>query len=158
MPLVVNENSYVTVLEADDYFSDRFGKEAWAAETNKEGALISAAQFLDLACSWYNSPCEVDQKMAFPRIPDCPNVPQAVKDAQCEIAFSMVSSGGSETGAEPEMKKLKAGSVEMEWFESGVTNSSLMPDISKALLSSYGDCSASSLAGGSTRIIDSPRG
>ncbi len=48
MALVLNENSWVTVVQANTYFADQWGADAWATLTNtqKEQLLISAYRWI----------------------------------------------------------------------------------------------------------------
>jgi hypothetical protein len=150
MPAIVGTNSYVTVAEADAYMAAGYGFEAWANEANKDGALISAARALDMQCSWTGSKSDPNQDLAFPRKPDADPVPQDIKDAQCEIAF-MVSSTGSTAQtsmSKGQLKSLKA-QGDLEWYEAGGSFNPLVNTMVSSLLSQYGLCRGN----GSTRII-----
>lgn len=86
MALVVGENSWVTVAEADDYLSLRMGAAEWFAlptsaapgEASKELYLVSAYQYL----------------IAYPGTSLLPeDDDQAIKDAQCEMALFLQQYG-----------------------------------------------------------------
>lgn len=149
MALTVGVNSYVTLAEADAYIASRFGYDQWDTLTDpqKESALISAAQQMNAACNWYSSKYEFE----FDPIADPP--PQELKDAQCEIAYSIAASGSANTGTSDPLTKLKAGDVELEWKASGGSSSPLYSDYTKGLLSSVGVCNF----GGGTKIVDVSR-
>ena len=68
MALVKNQNSYVTVQEADAYFADLLQGKEWADvdPADKEKALISATATLDNMI-WVGSVQAQDQPLAFPR-------------------------------------------------------------------------------------------
>lgn len=158
MTLTVGENSYVTVVEADAYFTDRYGYDLWAALDTpaKESALISAAQYLDSLCRWHGYPVDSSQSMAFPRNPDANPTPQTIKNAQCEIAYGMVAAGTANDSGSTEdvLTKLKAGDVELEFKGDVNPTSSLTNDYTKSLLRPYGVCHFS---GSKSRIIDVAR-
>jgi len=147
MTITVGENSYVTIQEADDYFADKYGYDKWSTEPNKEGALISAAQQLDIRCTWFDSPVAADQAMAFPRTPGANPTPQNIKDAQCEIAYRIVDTGSTQTNSGDPLTELKAGSVTLK-FKASSSSNPLINDLTSNLLSPYGLCS-----GGSTKLI-----
>lgn len=149
MALIVGTNSYGSVAEADAYFADRLGYDKWAAYTSKDAALISAAQHEDLMCSWYELPCSSSQAMAFPRHPDCPNVPDNIKYAQFEIAYQMVDRGSSLVTHEDALTELKADVITLK-FKATSPKNPLKTDLIMGLLSPYGLCSGGS---GATSII-----
>lgn len=155
MTIVINENSYVDIAEADAYFLDRYGYDLWAPQTDpqKESALISAAQYLDSLCAWHGTPVDSAQLMAFPRNPDANPTPQSIKNAQCEIAYGMVSSGSANDGGSTEdvLTKLKAGDVELEFKGDVNPTSSLTTDYTKSLLRPYGSCT---FGGSTSRQVD----
>ncbi len=134
--ITVGENSYVTVLEADAYFSARYGYESWAllTETVKEQALVSAFSQMNAMCKWYT-----DFEDPYP---------QSLKDAQCEIAFAVTVTGSTSTDAGDPLTELKAGSVTLK-FQPGSSGNPLVNDLTSQLLSEYGLCGGS----GSTKLV-----
>ena len=152
MSVTVGENSYVTVVEATAYFAARYGYGAWVAETNKDGALISAAQILDHYCEWYGYPVADDQSLAFPRFAidweDDGLVPQEIKDAQCEVAFLIITQGSLNQRPDDSLEEMKAGSVSMK-FKAKAGGNPLTNALVDSLLLPFGICSGS----GSTRMI-----
>lgn len=152
MTIEVGVNSYVTVDEATAYFASRFGYYKWPAETEKEAALISAAQILDVRCAWYGQKIDIEQKLAFPRTGANPT-PSQIKDAQCEIAYEIVETGSTKTDGGDALSKLKAGSVELS-FKATAGASPIISELTSSLLSPYGLCSG----GGGTRLVPIQRG
>lgn len=148
MPVVVGTNSYVTSAEATTYFADRYGYDAWVAEANKDGALISAAQILGNYCQWYGYPVVEEQALEFPRYPDADPVPQEIKDSQCEIAFLIITQGSVSQKADDAIEELKAGSVSLK-FKATQKGNPLTNSLVDSLLLPYGLCSGSS----STKLI-----
>lgn len=140
MALTVGVNTYVTEAEADAYFASRYGYDAWASETNKEGALISAAAALDVMCIWEGEKTDPDQDMAFPRNGDT-EIPQGVKDAQCEIAYSMVAAGSTVVAPDDVLTELTAGDVTLKFKGDVNPTGGIITDYGKRLLSQYGSCS-----------------
>lgn len=149
MTAIVGTNSYVDVAEAGAYFADTYDADKWEAETNKDGALVSAAQQLDLMCEWFGYPSADDQTLAFPRLPDADPVPQAIKDAQCQIALNISQTKSTSTDSGDPLSEMKAGSVTMKWeVSAGASSNPLTNDQIQGLLKPYGFCQG----GGSTTL------
>lgn len=123
-------NSYRTLVEADAYFEARLDGEGWALETpdRRTLALLKAARRLN-QFDWLGSRVTTTQALAWPRVGvpkrDCTGaytdggyhlggvasygeeyrtdeIPEVVKDAQCELAFAYLN-GYAEDG-EAEVK------------------------------------------------------
>ena len=130
MSLVVGTNSYVTLNEAEDYLSDRYGFSTWESSEYQEVALVSAARLLDTQLSWKYFKTEADQVMQWPRTGfdesvfgfDEDTVPQLVKDAQCEMAFDIIENGGIKPAFQPsdDLKRIKADTLELEYRAYGM--------------------------------------
>jgi len=131
MSLEVGVNSYVTENEADTYFDDRYNGSDWGEVPDTEIALVSAADLLDSAFSWYNDKTESTQDLEFPRNEET-DVPQKVKNAQCELALEIHLSEGAVLLQVP--KLIKTDKVTTEFF----LNSSAFPTHIKNLVTKYG--------------------
>ena len=88
--------SYCTIEYADEYFKNRLHAESWGetSDADKEKALRQATKEIDrqqLRGRKVNS----GQALAFPRYPDT-EVPEAVKEACCEIALALLERGNSQ--------------------------------------------------------------
>jgi hypothetical protein len=88
--------SYVSLAEANEYFSSRLHADAWAeaSDADKEKALAMATREIDrqqLRGRKVNS----GQALAFPRYPDT-EVPEAVKEACCEEALALLERGNNQ--------------------------------------------------------------
>ncbi|SMB97783.1 hypothetical protein SAMN00808754_1944 [Thermanaeromonas toyohensis ToBE] len=108
MALQVGVNSYVTVSEADAYFTERIYADEWQAANTptKEKALIQACKRIN-RLAFKGVKADEAQLLAFPRIMPVFNrvgvigftegamVPQEVKDAQCEEALALLKYGNS---------------------------------------------------------------
>jgi len=93
-------NSYVTVVESDDYFSTRLhGTSSWSALVDKESALITATKMLDWFVAWKGTKVLDTQSLQWPRNSvlrpsgvsvDSYIVPDEVKVAVYELAFASI--------------------------------------------------------------------
>lgn len=139
--------SYTTPAEAIAYFAALYGYDQWPTEeATQQQALNSAQQQLDSLCQWYGYPTDPDQVNAFPREGET-EAPQGVKDAECEIAYSIITTGSTSTDAGDPLTELTAGSVSIK-FDAGASSNPLVNDLTTKLLSPYGLCAGS----GSTQI------
>lgn len=135
MTLTVGTNTYITIAQADTYWTAR-NNSVWAAASSgeKEKALREATQFIDGTFDFigFHSTLNLDtQPLAWPRdsvvIPsgsfrgtdiDSDVVPQAIKDAQAELALEALSArldpvldrGG-------DIKKVKVDVIEVEYMD-----------------------------------------
>lgn len=98
---VAGANTYATVAEADAYFALRGKTAAWDAVTDKESALILAADYLAQAYGsrWAGTRVSATQEMDWPRsgvmlhsfVYSDAAVPVAVQSAQIELALKAAS-------------------------------------------------------------------
>lgn len=97
MALTLNQNSYVDVAYADNYFSERLYITEWDAlttandTTTKEKALIQATRWLDTQ-KLRGTPTVNTQSLHFP-IDGAIDVPTAIKNAVCEKALLLLKQG-----------------------------------------------------------------
>jgi hypothetical protein len=94
---------YVTNSDADLYFESRYDSALWdtTSETDKTKLLTSATRLLD-ALNYCGDKHDAEQENEFPRGDD-EEVPQAIKDACCEIAYALLD------GRNPEYEREMAG-------------------------------------------------
>lgn len=100
MALVVNDNSYLDVAEAELYFADRLHTSTWdnAVAGDKSASLIGATKAIE-AMKFLGSRYDATQKLSFPRNGlivdgielDGAIVPQDIKEAVCEYAILMIA-------------------------------------------------------------------
>lgn len=149
MALVVGENTYITLTEAEEYFATRYNSGAWDDLTDsvKIVLLQSATRALDLYCDWLYDKTDVNQDLQHPRNGKT-TVDDYIKVAESEIAFSILESENVSETNEPNLLKLKADVVELTFGETSNT-SSIYNDFTNRLLSDY--CFASG-ASGSKRL------
>ena len=88
--------SYCTIEYADEYFKKRLHAESWGetSDADKEKALRQATKEIDRQLLKGRKATEA-QELAFPRHPDT-EVPEAVKEACCEIALALLERGNSQ--------------------------------------------------------------
>ncbi len=96
MSITIGENSYIDIEGADEYFAGRLHAESWSGADSgtKEKALKQATKEIDRQ-PLKGCKAADDQALAFPRYPD-KEVPEAVKDACCEIALALLERGNSQ--------------------------------------------------------------
>lgn len=142
MALVVGTNTYLSRADADAYFSQRLHAGNWegAADADKDKALYMAAAILDRQ-SYSGAVTSADQAMAWPRagVVDregraiaSDSVPEAVKDAQAELAKVLLTDDLTEDDGSRGIRRLKAGPVDIEYEGRAPTRT--LPDIVTALL------------------------
>jgi hypothetical protein len=142
MALIVNQNSYANVDDADLYFEDRLFSDAWISSDDevKTQALITATRFLDTLCTWSLDKADENQPLEFPRGDDT-EVPEKVIISLYEITLEMIIQGLSVITDEAEsIKGLKAGPVQLSFFEAISDPYTIINNITKAYLSAYGIC------------------
>lgn len=106
MAFVVGTNSYISVANADAYFSERLYSSTWDAlslATDKEIALISAFKILEVSFEWYYDKTDSTQIQEFPRNDEL-IVPQKIIDIQCEITLLLLNAGTDLCKPDKEMK------------------------------------------------------
>jgi hypothetical protein len=124
-------NSYASIADADAYHASQLYGEGWAdvegGDDQKAQALITATRILDENVEWEGWPTANAQPLGWPRSGVMTRngtqiingtIPQALKNATAAFAFSMIQSGAiANSGTEnpPGLKKVKAGSVELEF-------------------------------------------
>jgi hypothetical protein len=176
-------NSYLSLAEAQAYFAARLRSDAWeaASDADKEKALLTACRRIeahrlrvhrrpygypyDLPNALDRladplAPADPDQALSFPRQRDLDRsgafaIPEQVKQAQCEEALALLSSG-----AEQERRRsLQAAGVKSfavdglsESYETGAARQMLLSAEARMLLAPFID------RGGVIATSDSPDG
>ena len=125
--ITVGENSYIDIEEADEYFTGRLHAERWGetSDADKEKALRQATKEIDRQLLKGRKATET-QELAFPRYPDT-EVPEAVKEACCEIALALLERGNSQR------RKLQQEGVQS--FSLGNMSETYTPGAGRGLLS-----------------------
>lgn len=158
--IITGANTYVTVEEADAFLAYHATRVAWAAMTtgDKEAALVQAARAMDAICAWKGQKMDIDQPRAWPRagvmvstVAEAWNplysrsgagypsdqVPQAVKDAQCELAALMAQGDRTADQDSAGIKSMKVGKGALEIEFDPSTAPRMIGRLPPALLSDY---------------------
>jgi hypothetical protein len=117
---------------ANSYLDAKIGAGAWilASEDDRERAMVSAARMLD-RLKWKGTKTVANQPLAWPRTGvtlsdgtavDSTYYPLAVTHASYELAFVLLTNptafSQNAQGGSGNIKRLKAGSAEIEYFKS----------------------------------------
>ena len=132
-------NSYATSLEVDDYAQAAFDGSAWtslATQPEKDVLLVRSTRLLDSIVTFAGRRSTATQRLAWPRTyvsrPSCgyydsDEIPQALKDAQCELAIWLAAQATS--GSDPfgtndlaAFDSLVVGPISIDFVEGSVTN------------------------------------
>jgi len=137
MALNVGVNTYLSVADADTYWSDR-NNSTWssASTADKEKALLEATQFIDGAYTFIGTLADEDQTLAWPRaqayvrsgnfasqLYDIDEIPRQVKDATAELALDALSARlrpSQERGGS--VKREKVDVIEVEYSDFAPTH------------------------------------
>jgi hypothetical protein len=132
-PGAANANSYVTLVEANDYMLTRLHSETWDTfdDEQKKAAIISATSWLDALVRWTGAPTTTTQILGWPRTnmftrneqPIPPMVlPFDLKKATSEFAFSVINeeftaagAGGGTAGSN--VSEIEAGPVRLKFAD-----------------------------------------
>ena len=92
--MTLGTDSYVTLVEANDYIANFHSGSAWDTLTDaqKEQRLVLACERLE-ALPFSGRKAGKNQTLSFPRFPNT-TVPESIKAAQVEIALLSVSQSG----------------------------------------------------------------
>lgn len=109
------ENTFVTLSEADNYFSDRPNSELWynLTEIQKEQALIFASIKINNFV-FIGEKKDKKQKLEFPRNFD-PELPLEIKFAVCEEAVSIVENSVHHKNKKLGIKSMVVGSTDITY-------------------------------------------
>ena len=131
-PPAANADSYISLADANTYFSSRLSSGAWtgATDANKEAALKRATALLD-AEDWVGEKSDdlASNSLRWPRSlvynkdgQSLPSdaVPQAIEYATAELAIELLEEAAA-TGAAQVTTDLKVGSIELS-FENAETS------------------------------------
>ena len=152
MAITVGTNSYISIADADTYFTARLYADDWTgADTVKERALNMARRLLDQQ-DFSGSRTSDDQLLAWPRSGisgvDSFTVPAGIVDAQCELALAFLRDDLTVDDSNRGVRRMKAGSVELEY--DGRAPAKGLPDVVAALLRPY---FATSISPNSARLV-----
>lgn len=164
-PKAANANSYLTLEEAEAYFTARVHIANWtAASTDEKNAvLVWATRLLDLGMEWAGTKRTQTQSLRWPRSGtmdrdgyayDYDTVPQLVKDATCELALSLLA---RDRIAEPELLGQGFSDAKIGPLEVSVANPAnligMIPDSVIGLLANVGLPANQAGSGSSGQVV-----
>ncbi len=129
-PGASDANSYVTLDEAIEYFSNRMYADVWEAIEDQENALITATSVIDWYITWKGVRVNGTQSLDWPRsgVYDKVGVlyseiiiPADVKVAVFEYVLSSASVDRTADGALAGLSEVKAGSLQLK-TDDGIYN------------------------------------
>lgn len=142
-----NANSYISVSDADDYFSNHLYASDWdnASIENKESALIMSTRILDEKIDWIGSKSTKEQALAWGRsgvIDDgydvsATIVPEAIKNGTAEFAKHLIADNSTENADGKGLEKLEVGSVKLTFDKSDTAD--VLPNIVQEMLRGWGN-------------------
>lgn len=161
-PGAVNADSYVSLAEAETFFSSSVNTVAWlVTDELKEAALIEATRLLDSQFNWFGTIASDSQALRWPRnlVVDADGrailataIPKAIKDATCNLAYFLLDSGGL-TQTQSDVLGIKVGPIDIK-FADGATTIGLPRFIARSLIG-YGQFSG--IIQGSAYSVDAIR-
>ncbi len=127
--VVAGADSYISVADADTYFTN-LGNSAWTgADSVKEAALRKATNYVDMTYNWVGSITDNDQPLSWPRYSAydkegrllTDTIPQKLKDAVCELAVASLSNDLTQItlASQANVKRKKVDKLEVEYQDSG---------------------------------------
>lgn len=137
--ITVGTDSYVSLVEAEDYFSKILNSEKWDAETDirKEKALKNATMNIDKLL-FIGRKVDSEQPLQFPRyveyikkyVFDNTGIPEDIKKAVCEEALFLLSGGSKRLELQAEgVKSFSLGDLSENFAE----NNKVYPVCPKAI-------------------------
>lgn len=122
-------NSYVTLVEAEAFFDNRVGSSDWFDSAEQEQSILQACFILD-QFDYIGDRATTTQALEWPRITNdfwdsyndefpytSTEIPQKLKNAQCEIALWLAQTGG--TASQGAVSELQIGNSVKAKFDSG---------------------------------------
>lgn len=148
-------NSYVTLDEANAYFSGVIKSDFWPSSDayedsedvilKKEAALLESRRTLDRLFGWFGNIADFNQVLRWPRtgvydlderlIPN-DTVPEQIKNSQCDLALYLLQSGGLNV-SDSNLTALKVGPIGLN-FSTDVGVTVGIPDFIINSLKSFG--------------------
>lgn len=141
----VGTDTYVTLEEANTYFSSRLDAAAWDEATDplKEQALVTATRSLEKE-KWVGVIADFNQSLAWPRVGEffdpragatrpLEGVPARVKEAQLELAYHLLQNDGvlDESGS---VDEVQVGPIKLKGIAQASSSSSIVYSLVSPLL------------------------
>ena len=122
----ITANSYVSIADADVFFSQSVSNAAWpTSEPKKEAALVEATRILDSQFDWIGQIANPVQALRWPRLDayDMDGrmiastvIPKLIKEATCNLAYFLIQNGGLNQ-TQSDLKGLKLGPIDLKFNE-----------------------------------------
>lgn len=147
----VNANSYVTVEEANAYFTDRLYTDNWsnAGASEKTKALLWATRVLDAQVKWHGDKATETQALQWPRVSVIDRsytvtrvyiphdtIPIFLKHAQCEVALQLLASDRTLDDDATGIQSFSAGGLTLNF--DAKDRQDVLPRSAKDLIRDYG--------------------
>lgn len=142
MPLQLNVNSYVTVEEAEDYFSTRIDAGAWhnADAEDKESSLVTATQLID-NFEYVGAVASLSQELAWPRLEvvyyspkagqylavPSDEVPSLIVNSVFELALHLLANENMLNAQQQTFEKIQIGPISISDSSSDYKQPPLIP-------------------------------
>lgn len=129
--VVANADSYLSVADADTYWTDRGNPSDWsgAATADKEASLRYATQYIDANINWLSELADPsNQVLEWPRVVfigrdgrtyggnEAGDIPQSLKDAVAELALQYIKEDFTQPSQEGSLvRRERVGQSEVEY-------------------------------------------
>lgn len=144
---VAGADSYISVADADTYFTEHGSPSTWtsASTAEKESALRYAAVWVD-DHAWLSTLVSATQALAWPRngFTDhkgrtwlSTQVPGDVVDAQCEAALAHLAGDGLNAAPAAALQEIKADVLGLKFKTGGTSSEPSVPSIVSRTLQPY---------------------
>jgi len=145
-PGAADANSYISVVETDEYFSHHLYSTDWdnATSGQKENSLVMSTRILDEKVDWIGLKNTKEQALAWGRSGviddgydvDATIIPQPIKNATAEFARHLLIDDLTENADGKGLRKLEVGSVKLSFDKSDTAD--VLPDIVQEMLKGWG--------------------
>ncbi|OBX06187.1 DnaT-like ssDNA-binding protein [Gallibacterium genomosp. 3] len=141
MNLLIPDDSYVSVEEADKYHALRSSYSDWSVldDETKARRLVSASDFVDINYQFLGEKVDSTQQRQFPRIKtgwgEDGAIPKAIKFAVCELALQEALNQNEEQ----KMSSVSVGPISVNYQSSQTSNQTDRFTYIKSLLGLYLD-------------------
>lgn len=144
-----NSNSYANETDGTSYHETRLHVDDWtnASSEDREAALVWATSLLDDLVEWNGRKWKETQALDWPRSGvmtdegysvDVDEIPQAIVDATCELARTLLEEDPTRTPDTLGFSYLRAGEVAMNIDKRDRDSVYVITDLVKSMVSPYG--------------------
>ena len=144
-------NSYITLLEANNYFFSHPYATAWDFQ---EAELLYATVLLDSLVSWDGTQVDTTQRLQWPRTLSGASeteIPLDIKNAQCELILYLLAN--TSVVEDDSIDTLKVGPIQLDFNEKKAGNPDLLPAIVKGFVSRWGTVNSANFSVSTTKLV-----